>query len=301
MIQPDPRDPDVLPIASISGGKDSTALSLHLTEQGIEHIRVFADTGWEHPDTYAHLDVLEKKIGPIHRVESAKYPGGFASLVTHRGMFPSRIRRMCTQELKVFPIRDFVRQQADSTGCEVINVVGIRAAESKARSKMTEWEWQDGFDCYVWRPLIAWSEQAVIDIHKRHDVLPNPLYLKGASRVGCWPCIFSRKEEIALVARISPERIDQIRQLEHDVAEKAAARYALKGETFESLGYMRPTLFHDKGRKMTPIPIDDVVDWSKTAYGGKQYKLFSAFEDEQSGCMRWGMCEGHPDESEAAE
>lgn len=32
----------------ISGGKDSAALSLWLTENGIEHRRVFANTGWEH-------------------------------------------------------------------------------------------------------------------------------------------------------------------------------------------------------------------------------------------------------------
>lgn len=31
--------------AAVSGGKDSTAMSLWLTEQGIEHLRVFADTG----------------------------------------------------------------------------------------------------------------------------------------------------------------------------------------------------------------------------------------------------------------
>ena len=31
--------------AAVSGGKDSTAMSLWLTEQGISHSRVFADTG----------------------------------------------------------------------------------------------------------------------------------------------------------------------------------------------------------------------------------------------------------------
>ena len=54
LTPPDPRAAMV--VANVSGGKDSTALSLHLAELGIEHRRVFADTGWEHPDTYAYLD-----------------------------------------------------------------------------------------------------------------------------------------------------------------------------------------------------------------------------------------------------
>ena len=44
-----------LVVASVSGGKDSAALSLWLTENGVEHRRVFADTGWEHASTYEYL------------------------------------------------------------------------------------------------------------------------------------------------------------------------------------------------------------------------------------------------------
>lgn len=295
---PDPHHPDVIPCASVSGGKDSTALSLWLTEQGIEHRRVHAATGWEHEDTDEYIrGYLPSVIGPIDIVASEKYPEGFEQLAEGRGMFPSRLRRICTQELKIFPIAKCINDIVDSTGCEVINVVGIRHAESKARSQMEEWEFQDKhFDCWVWRPLIHWTEQDVIDIHRRHNVKPNPLYLKGAKRVGCWPCIFSRKEEVRLVASLSPERIDRIRALEQRVADKAEARYAARGETFESLGYQRPTMFHDKGKKMTPIPIDQVVDWSQTAYGGKQYLLFGLEEDARDGCMRWGMCDTEGDD-----
>jgi hypothetical protein len=42
-------------VASISGGKDSAAMSLHLRERGIEHRRVFMDTGWEAGETYDYL------------------------------------------------------------------------------------------------------------------------------------------------------------------------------------------------------------------------------------------------------
>lgn len=86
-------------IASVSGGKDSAAMSLWLTEQGIEHDRVFADTGWEHPATYEYLrGPLTTKLGPI--VEVVGRDGGMAATVRRKKMFPSRLRRFCTEELK---------------------------------------------------------------------------------------------------------------------------------------------------------------------------------------------------------
>ena len=42
-------------IASFSGGKDSTAMILHLIEQDIEFEAIFSDTGWEHPWTYKYV------------------------------------------------------------------------------------------------------------------------------------------------------------------------------------------------------------------------------------------------------
>ena len=43
-------------IASVSGGKDSTAMCLHLKELGIPYRAVFMDTGWEHEDVYRYLE-----------------------------------------------------------------------------------------------------------------------------------------------------------------------------------------------------------------------------------------------------
>lgn len=284
-----------LVIASVSGGKDSAAMSLWLTEQGVEHRRVFADTGWEHGWTYEYLrGPLVKALGPIDEVKSAV--GGMADWTRKKGMFPSRLRRFCTEELKVRPLAAYVRAAQDEVG-EVVNAVGIRAAESQARSTLPEWEGSDAFDCDVWRPLLHWSEQDVIDIHRRHGLAPNPLYLKGASRVGCWPCIFSRKEEVRLVAELSPERIAEIRRLEVEVTAAAMARNAAKvlagamteeEEEVQRL-YMPRTFFHGKTtRTGTPHPIDEVVAWSRTAKGGRQFMLL---DDQPEGCVRWGLCE----------
>ena len=268
-------------VASISGGKDSAALSLWLTEQGIEHDRVFADTGWEHPATYDYLrGPLAEKIGPIVEVKS--HHGGMADVIKKRGMFPSRLRRFCTQELKVRPLARHMK----ALEFDYVNAVGIRAAESKARAKMPRWEYQQTFDCDVWRPLIDWTEQDVIDIHRRHGLAPNPLYLQGAERVGCWPCIFSRKREIALVDKLTPERINVIEALEQELAQKAKAATLDDGKPRNAPTFFNPK-GHDPARKDF-VPIRKVVDWAKTSRGGRQLMMF---DTEPPGCVRWGLCE----------
>lgn len=233
--------PDLLHIASVSGGKDSVAMCLWLTEQGIEHRRVFMDTGWEHPDLYAHLDYLEGVLGPIERIHPPMpdlpadvladveaiealvgvSPSGFVRWAAHKGMFPSR-RRYCTQELKVRPFLQWV----DALDADVVNVVGIRAEESAARAKLPERELMPGAEhIEVWRPLLTWTEEQVIKIHQRHGVVPCPLYLRGSTRVGCWPCIQSNKSELAQLVD-DARRVMAIRLLEELVGRLAAERAA---------------------------------------------------------------------------
>jgi len=85
-------------VLSVSGGKDSAAAALHLRELGIEHIRVFADTGWEHAATYEYLrGPLTDLLGPITEVRGLL---GFADLVRKKRLFPDRTKRFCTTELK---------------------------------------------------------------------------------------------------------------------------------------------------------------------------------------------------------
>jgi 3'-phosphoadenosine 5'-phosphosulfate sulfotransferase (PAPS reductase)/FAD synthetase len=296
--------PDMGYIASISGGKDSAAMALHMIEKGIDFDAVFFDTGWEHPAVYEYIrGPLTEKIGPVLEFTpplpklteeqndlALKYENrlGHTSAmvrwVIKKGMFPSRLQRYCTRSLKIDALKAHLK-----THSYPVNCVGVRAAESKARSKLPERELSTSLGCMVWRPLLHWSKQDVIDIHHRHSLTPNPLYLKGAERVGCWPCIYSRKSEIRLMSEEDPLRIDLIRDLEKDVQQLAAVRYAAKGETFESKGHKPPTFFMGNPKWNMP-PIDEVVKWSKTSRGGQQFSMFR--EDElEPGCMSWGLCD----------
>ncbi|WP_277972428.1 phosphoadenosine phosphosulfate reductase family protein [Pantoea agglomerans] len=57
-------------IVSVSGGKDSLAQWLLALLNDVDPVRVFADTGHEHPQTMEYLDYLENRLGPIRRVRA---------------------------------------------------------------------------------------------------------------------------------------------------------------------------------------------------------------------------------------
>lgn len=273
------RDGTLSVVASVSGGKDSTALMLALREADVPFRAVFADTGWEAPETYAYLDVLREKIGPIDVVRPKL---DMVESIRHRAGFPARMQRWCTRELKLVPLRAY----HDALGVDTVNAMGVRAQESDARAKMPAWADDDEWGGYVWRPLLSWTVEDVISIHHRHGVPMNPLYLRGHDRVGCFPCIYSQKDEVRLVAEHAPERIDAIRAL---AAEVVAIRAERNAETPGRYEHPVGTFFQGRSSRSGCEPIDSVVEWSRTSRGGKQLQLL--MPPPVGGCMRWGMCE----------
>jgi 3'-phosphoadenosine 5'-phosphosulfate sulfotransferase (PAPS reductase)/FAD synthetase len=306
-----PKPGEFLIVGSISGGKDSTAMALWLKEQGHDCRWVFADTGWEDPQTYDYLrNELPKTIGPIDWVRKEiklegdaeqlaqdfeRRIGGYSAMIracVKKRIFPSRVVRWCTSDLKVGPLKKYMLALDDA----IVNGVGIRAEESLARSKMPVLEYSAQFKCDVWRPILRWTVQDVIDIHHRHGIKPNPKYLQGAERVGCWPCIHARKSEIRMFSK-DTERMNLLRDLEaaltkiQDEHREAAGLHkipvnawfqAKSGHVIDESGERR--------RDGTRWPIDKVAEWANTSRGGRQFEMFAAF-GEEAGCVRWGLCD----------
>jgi 3'-phosphoadenosine 5'-phosphosulfate sulfotransferase (PAPS reductase)/FAD synthetase len=273
-------------VLSMSGGKDSTACALLLEKHGVPFERIFMDTGWEHPAIYDYIKtVLEPRFGSVTRIKSKKFPNGMADLVRYKNMFPSRLLRFCTQELKIFPFEEWVKAQDD----EVVSVVGIRRQESQARSEAKRWAFNEALDIEIFRPIVDHSFDDIIEMHRQADIPPNPLYLQGAERVGCYPCIFARKSEVDQVARTWPGRIDEIAELEEELTQKAKQR------SDDKKSVSQVTFFHGRGGAGA-TGIRQVASWAKTAFGGRQLKLFDL--SAQDGCSRWGMCESPLADSE---
>jgi 3'-phosphoadenosine 5'-phosphosulfate sulfotransferase (PAPS reductase)/FAD synthetase len=282
---------DLLVIASVSGGKDSTALILALREAHIPFRAVFADTRWEAPETYDYLDLLREKLDLT--IDVVGVEGGMKSRVLYRAGFPARMQRFCTRELKLEPLRAYHDQVERDENIETVCVVGIRASESESRSKMLPLEDEPpghrSWGGWVWRPLLAWTVEDVLEIHHRHGIPVNPLYQRGHDRVGCYPCIYARKEEVRLVAEHAPWRIDEIRELEEQVT---TLRRERNEETPGRYAHEIGTYFQGRTSRDGFVPIDEVVLWSKTSHGGRQLPLLA--EPPQGGCMRWGLCEPPP-------
>ena len=167
---------------------------------------MFADTGWEAPETYEYLDLLRARLGITIDVVR-DLGGGMRARIRQRAGFPARKQRWCTRTLKIEPLRAYhdtviAELGNDTTRC-AMRIAQLR--KSASRAKMPEWADDDEWGGYTWRPLIAWSVADVIAIHHRHAIPMNPLYLRGHDRVGCFPCVYANKEEIRLIAMHAPD------------------------------------------------------------------------------------------------
>lgn len=298
---------EVKHIISMSGGKDSLATRLIAIEKGIEHIAIFADTGNEHQLTYDYLDYLRDKTGPIVTVKAdftrlfkvksktvdtkwrregipdeicdsalemlKKTTGNpFLDLCIYHGRFPSTRARFCSRELKREPIDDYISKLEYD---RIWSWQGVRADESKSRYFLPQIE-KLADDFLIVRPILGWNFERVFEIAKRHNVKPNPLYKKGFGRVGCMPCLHSRKEEIRIMAELYPGEIERLRDWECRVSH--AGKWQCS--TFFST---------DKTPTKSHSDIDDVVLWSKTSRGGRQIKMFHT--STKSCSSIYGLCE----------
>lgn len=121
-------------ILSLGAGVQSSAVLL-MSIRGllpkIDHA-IFADTGWEPPDVYQHLEWLEKQAKvagiPLHRVENGSIRDGAINQVDGSknggkrwGGMPFHTlsadgkrgiaRRQCTEEYKINPLTRFVKRE----------------------------------------------------------------------------------------------------------------------------------------------------------------------------------------------
>lgn len=304
----------IINLLSLSGGKDSTAMLLWAKEHDLSFRAIFADTGNEHPITYEYLDYLGNQVNidiqwvkadftedmarkrayidtkwraegipdnicdaAIKILKPTSIP--FLDLCMMKGMFPTPRYRICTNELKIYPISEQVILPIIEKGISVRSLQGVRAQESRSRAKLPVTELQgklaNGAEIINHRPILDWTVEQVFAQHRRHNVKPNPLYSVGMSRVGCMPCIYCRKRELLHIGMRFPEQIDRIEEWEAIVSQaskKGKASFFFVGK------------HHGEN-------IRQCVEWAKTTRNKKDIDL-QAVEDTQLTCSSsYGLCE----------
>jgi 3'-phosphoadenosine 5'-phosphosulfate sulfotransferase (PAPS reductase)/FAD synthetase len=319
----DPLDYDIYHLG-ISGGKDSTAVLLWLVyESGwpLSRLRVtFCDTDNEDILTYNYLAMLTERVFPIRVMD----PGiGFYELVVQKKRFPARKARFCTRILKILPSLKHIEELKQQG--RVLVMSGIRKAEghnANDRGLTGDFYHDDNYGCDKFLPIYEWSMNEIWNIHQkhldfedvrmlieidpnfseenraeligrmeRHYVPRNPIYDMGASRVGCFPCISSNKGDIRSMARFRPERIDFIESKEGSHFTTSPDMYAtmFSRQTVPER-WRSKAIITKYGEHMNVPTIRDVVEWSKTAWGARQFS-FDFQEDDLLSCDMRGMCE----------
>ena len=304
-------------IVSVSGGKDSTALLLLAIERKTENLQaVFADTGHEHSQTYEYVQYLNDKVFPIRTVKadfsvdiarkrefvSTKWreqgieeekvlraieilqPTGnpFLDLCIWKGRFPSTKARFCSEELKRNPIIEQVQMPLLERGDTIWSWQGVRADESLARRDLPELDCVGG-ELWNYRPILNWTAQDCFDMHKKHGIKHNPLYEQGMGRVGCMPCIHTRKDELLEIGRRFPEEIARVAEWEKIVQQ------ASKTGTATLLNSGIKGLSNKDAEKASNIYA--MIEWSKTSKGRYQYDFLRTSNDGPVCSSIYGLCE----------
>lgn len=255
-------------ILGLSGGKDSTALAIHIKNTRPEiHEKIeyyFTDTGSELDELYDYLEGLEKYLGkPIYKikawvnkenkkinfkaesVEDKSIPFDDVLFNKYNGFLPAPNARWCTRDLKIIPMEKWIGDD------HCISYVGIRADEPsregyKSRSKNVNIQ-----AIYPFRE----DNLELKDVYRiLDDTVGIPPYYKWRTRSGCYFCFYQRRVEYAILYFLYPELFNESKKYETE---------------------------HSDGRKFTWVkdkPLEYIEDNAKEIikrYIKKQYKKAS--------------------------
>lgn len=226
-------------IARCSWGNDSVAMLRLLANHRLKDVAVvYSNTGWAAPEW---ADRVEQGAAWVRSLgwEHVELPSiGFEQLVlshTSEGMFPNRWRKFCTVELKIKPFIEWVKQ-ADPERRAVI-CVGVRRAESKARSRAPAFMPEQDDGRHVWQPLVEVTDECRNELVEAagFEVLPH-------RSKECGLCIHANRQDL----RAAPAgHIAVVRRLEATVK-----RPMFRPENF-----------------MGASGIDEVLDWAGSEPG----------------------------------
>ncbi|WP_048796169.1 MULTISPECIES: phosphoadenosine phosphosulfate reductase family protein [Serratia] len=205
---------------SHSGGKDSQAMYAlmcqHIPSDQIVVVHAsLGDVEW--PGVIDHINATITH--PLNVVQAGKT---FLGMVERRGMWPSAQHRQCTSDLKRGPIEKFIRRDMAKRGGGIaVNCMGLRAAESAARSRRTALKAKPGQTVkgravWDWLPIFNFSTVDVFQMIANSGQKPFWAYQQN-ERLSCVFCIMGSRNDLRHGAEQNPELYQRYIELERRI------------------------------------------------------------------------------------
>ncbi|MBP1034857.1 phosphoadenosine phosphosulfate reductase family protein [Serratia fonticola] len=205
---------------SHSGGKDSQAMYALLLQQipSDQIVVVHASLGdVEWPGVIDHINAtIDHALNVVHAGKT------FLGMVERRGMWPSAQHRQCTSDLKRGPIEKFIRRDMTRRGGGIaVNCMGLRAAESAARSRRQPFKAKPGQtvkgrEVWEWLPIFDLSTADVFQMIADAGQKPFWAYQQN-ERLSCVFCIMGSRNDLRHGAEQNPELYRRYVELERQL------------------------------------------------------------------------------------
>jgi hypothetical protein len=212
-------------VVSYGGGTNSTAVLIGMYERGIRpSLILFADTGSEKPETYRHLEVVQKWLASIgwppitivrNELPQGLKDGSLYGECLRLGTLPSKTfgYSTCSMKWKVTPQLNFLRKWMNANDVShVQHVIGYDADEISRSEKFTtvrEYE-RNRYLLIEWN----WGRDECVDAINR-------VGMSQPGKSACFMCPSSKKPEVVWLKANHPDLYRQAIVLE---------RRALRGE-----------------------------------------------------------------------
>lgn len=250
-------------VANHSGGKDSQAMLIRLlgfipAAQLLVIHATLGEVEWEGALDLAQRQAAEASLPFI----VAKAPKTFLELVEHRfrtypnaPAFPQASNRQCTSDLKRDPIMREVRRYAKAHGfTRIVTCMGLRAAESTKRAKMTTWSRsargsKAGREWFEWLPIHSLSTDEVFSTIRQAGQEPHWAYASGNERLSCVFCIMGSANDARHGAIQRPELFEQYVEIE----KRTGYTCHQSRETLEEITGLTVEQAYEENRRRLPL------------------------------------------------
>lgn len=227
-------------VVSFSGGKDSTAMLLHMIELGMQiDCILFCDTGLEFPDMYAHIDKVEQDIGreitrircdqsyeylmfdtPVKRKANTAFAQRYGNIHTGYGWAGPRMR-WCTAKLKDVPRERFLRPLREKY--DVLEYIGIAADEGYRLERKCNKVQHHVHPLVEW----GWAEADCLQYCRGHGYDWNGLY-EHFKRVSCWCCPLQLLSELRQLYEHYPQLWEKLKDWDKRTWRNFRADYSVE-------------------------------------------------------------------------